>query len=123
VTARAIADLKWGTAPQEVPLRDLLERIVGMLERLTPEELGRVLAAANRTLGATVAGRTLLASLSSREREVFDLAVRGATTANIATALHISVKTAQTHRAAINGKLDVHTPAQLIAFAVREGVQ
>src|SRR3954469_12986645 len=43
-------------------------------------------------------GRSVLALLSSREREIFDLIVRGSTNAQIAKLLFISIKTVETHR-------------------------
>jgi len=121
VTARDAADLKWSSS-RAVPLRDLLERFVVMLERLTPEQLGRVLSAAERSLSATLGGHAALASLTRREREVFNMIARGATSEHVAQTLQITLKTVQTHRSKINIKLDVHTPGQLVAFASREGL-
>ncbi len=61
-------------------------------------------------------------ALSSREREVLQLVAEGLTTKEIASKLHISVKTAETHRQRIMNKLDVHSVAELTKFAVREGL-
>jgi two-component system, NarL family, response regulator NreC len=58
-----------------------------------------------------------LAGLSKREREIFDLIVKGHTTVELAAQLFISVKTVETHRSRINKKLGVHSTAQLIRFA------
>jgi DNA-binding NarL/FixJ family response regulator len=63
-----------------------------------------------------------LATLSPREREVFDLVVRGYSTNGIAGALFISVKTVETHRAHINRKLGVHSSADLLRLAARHGI-
>jgi DNA-binding NarL/FixJ family response regulator len=63
-----------------------------------------------------------LASLSAREREVFDLVARGNSTATIATSLFISVKTVETHRSRINRKLGLHSTAEIIRFAARHGL-
>jgi two-component system, NarL family, response regulator NreC len=63
-----------------------------------------------------------LHSLSPREREIFDLAVRGFSNQGIAGQLCISVKTVETHRAHINKKLGVHSAAELIRFAARHGL-
>jgi DNA-binding NarL/FixJ family response regulator len=63
-----------------------------------------------------------LEALSPREREVFDLAVRGYSNEGIASHLAISVKTVETHRARINSKLGVHSAAELIRFAARRGL-
>jgi DNA-binding NarL/FixJ family response regulator len=63
-----------------------------------------------------------LATLSAREREIFDLAVRGFTNVSIGATLCISVKTVETHRAHINRKLGVHSASELIRFAARHGL-
>jgi len=60
--------------------------------------------------------------LSSREREVLQLIAEGATADQIATRLHISVKTVSTHRRNIMEKLAIDNIAGLIKFAVREGL-
>ncbi len=61
-------------------------------------------------------------ALTSREREVLNLVVDGKATKEIATALGISVKTAESHRVRIMKKLDVHNAAGLVRYAIREGL-
>jgi two-component system, NarL family, response regulator NreC len=63
-----------------------------------------------------------LARLSLREREVFDLVVRGFSTKAIAQELCISPKTVETHRAHINQKLSAHCSADLVRYAFRNEV-
>lgn len=58
-----------------------------------------------------------LALLSAREREIFDLLVRGYENHQVAKELCISPKTVETHRAHIFIKLDVHSIADLLRFA------
>ena len=60
--------------------------------------------------------------LSGREREVFDLVVRGFTNEHVSRELIISVKTVETHRARINRKLSVHSTADLVRFAAMRGL-
>jgi two-component system response regulator NreC len=60
-----------------------------------------------------------LARLSLREREVFDLVVRGFSTKAVAQELCISPKTVETHRAHINEKLAAHSTADLVRYAFR----
>jgi DNA-binding NarL/FixJ family response regulator len=60
--------------------------------------------------------------LSSREREVLQLLAEGKSTRQIASALHLSVKTIETHRQHLMEKLNLHTLAGLIKYAVREGI-
>ena len=60
--------------------------------------------------------------LSSREREVLQLLAEGHSTQDIAKRLYLSVKTIETHRRKIMDKLELHSIAQLIKYAIREGL-
>ena len=46
----------------------------------------------------------------------------GNSTKQIALKLHISVKTVETHRRQIMGKLDIHNVAELTKYAIRKGI-
>jgi len=61
-------------------------------------------------------------TLSDREREVFELIAEGKTNKDIAALLFISPSTVETHRARIMEKLDVHSAAEIVLYAVRRGV-
>jgi DNA-binding NarL/FixJ family response regulator len=61
-------------------------------------------------------------SLSEREREVFQLVAEGKTNKEIAALLFISPATVETHRARIMEKLDLHSAAEIVLYAVRRGV-
>ncbi len=61
-------------------------------------------------------------ALSAREREVLQLLAEGRCTREIASSLHVSVKTIETHRKQIMDKLNIHSIAELTKFAVREGL-
>jgi two-component system, NarL family, response regulator NreC len=61
-------------------------------------------------------------SLSDREREVFQLIAEGKVNKEIATLLSISPSTVETHRARIMEKLDLHSAAEIVLYAVRRGV-
>ena len=61
-------------------------------------------------------------ALSEREREVFQLVAEGHSNKDVADVLSISVATVETHRAHILQKLDVHSTAELVLYAVRRGV-
>jgi two-component system response regulator NreC len=63
-----------------------------------------------------------LQELSRREREIFDLIVRGFTNDAMAATLSISVKTVETHRSHINRKLRVHSTGELIRLAALNGL-
>jgi DNA-binding NarL/FixJ family response regulator len=60
--------------------------------------------------------------LTPREREVIQLVAEGKTTKEVATALILSVKTAETHRTNLMRKLDLHSVAALTLYAVRNGI-
>lgn len=57
--------------------------------------------------------------LTSREREVVQLLAEGKSNKDVARALDLSVKTVETHRAAVMRKLDLHSIADLVRFAIR----
>lgn len=65
--------------------------------------------------------RTPMERLSERERQVFHLVVAGKTSAEIASALHLSPKTVDTYRSRIMEKLGVHDLAGLIKYAAQHG--
>src|SRR5213076_2745915 len=60
--------------------------------------------------------------LSDREREVLRLLALGHTNQEIATQLYISVRTAETHRAHIMQKLRLSSRADLVRYALAEGL-
>ena len=60
--------------------------------------------------------------LSEREREVLRLLALGHTNQEIATMLFISVRTAEAHRAHIMRKLRLATRAELVRYALQEGL-
>lgn len=60
--------------------------------------------------------------LTDRERQVLQLVAEGKTTKEIAAVLNISVKTAESHRASIMQKLEIHDTAGLVRYAIRHGL-
>ena len=60
--------------------------------------------------------------LTAREREVLQLLAEGKSNKEVATALHLSVHTVETHRSNILEKLNLHGTPELILYAVRKGV-
>jgi two-component system, NarL family, response regulator NreC len=60
--------------------------------------------------------------LTSREREILQLLVEGRANKEVATTLNISPYTVETHRKHILEKLNLHSPAELILYAVRKGI-
>jgi DNA-binding NarL/FixJ family response regulator len=60
--------------------------------------------------------------LTKREREVLTLIATGLTNRQIAERLFISVKTVETHRARIIESLDLHNTAELVRYAIENGL-
>ena len=60
--------------------------------------------------------------LSPREREVLQLVAEGKTTKEIAAELGLTTKTAESYRAKIMEKLDIHDTAGLVRYAIRQGL-
>lgn len=61
-------------------------------------------------------------TLTRREREVLALLVLGHTNREIAGLLHISIRTAEFHRASIQRKLGLGTRSELVRFALEHRV-
>lgn len=64
----------------------------------------------------------IFSALTSREREVLQLAVEGKNNLQIAEKLFVSVKTVECHRTAIFKKLKINSIAELTKLALREGI-
>jgi DNA-binding NarL/FixJ family response regulator len=60
--------------------------------------------------------------LTPREREIVQLLAEGKSSKEVATTLTISVRTAETHRANIMRKLDVHSVSELVRYAMRNRI-
>jgi DNA-binding NarL/FixJ family response regulator len=60
--------------------------------------------------------------LTARERQVLRLLAEGQANKEIAWTLGISTKTAETHRARIMAKLDVHSITDLVRYAIRNRI-
>lgn len=60
--------------------------------------------------------------LTDRERQVLQLVAEGNTTKEIALILGVAAKTAETHRVKVMEKLDIHSTAGLVKYAIRRGL-
>lgn len=76
----------------------------------------------SKSAPARRSGQRVLAAISDRERDVFELAVRGLRNREIARELCISIKTVGTHRLHINRKLGCSSTGELIYFAATNGL-
>ncbi len=68
------------------------------------------------------AGSQALEVLSDRERQVLELVADGLTNPQIGEQLGISYKTVARHRERIMNKLNLHSSAELVKFAIRTGL-
>jgi DNA-binding NarL/FixJ family response regulator len=66
-----------------------------------------------------VAARSQPGSLTAREREVIHLLAEGKSNKEVATVLGIATKTAEAHRINIMRKLNLHSIAEVVRYAVR----
>ena len=60
--------------------------------------------------------------LTTREREVLQLLAEGKGNKEVATFLNLSLHTVETHRGHIMQKLNLHSGAEMILYAIRKGV-
>jgi two-component system, NarL family, response regulator NreC len=72
--------------------------------------------------GLSVDDVLLIDPLTGREREVLQLIADSKTTKEIAVILGVSAKTADSHRTKIMEKLDIHSTAGLVRYAIRVGI-
>ena len=67
-------------------------------------------------------GHDPIHDLSAREFEIFRLLAEGLEVDAIATTLNISSKTVSNYQTMIKQKLNIHTPVELIRYAIKAGV-
>ena len=60
--------------------------------------------------------------LTDREREVLHLLAEGRSNKEVATVLDLGVSTVETHRANLMQKLNLHSTAEIVLYAVRKGL-
>jgi DNA-binding NarL/FixJ family response regulator len=113
---RAITAGARGYVPKHASDRDLIEaiRCVAAGDRWVDPKLGAQLVVADGVPG--------LDPISDRERDVLHLLALGHTNTEIGGKLHISVRTVDTHRAHVMRKLRLATRAELVLFALANGL-
>lgn len=103
--------------------KDQLEAALRSLARHKPyftTEVGEILFA--KFLSAEKAENSGPDRLTDREREILQLVAEGMSNKEVADRLGISVKTAETHRAAIMRKLKLQSVADLVRYAIRNHI-
>jgi DNA-binding NarL/FixJ family response regulator len=63
-----------------------------------------------------------LDKLSAREREILQMVAEGHSSGQIASTLHISIRTVDAHRSNVMQKLSIHSIASLTKFAIANGL-
>jgi DNA-binding NarL/FixJ family response regulator len=87
---------------------------------ICPEIAGTLINDYKKTILREAA--SALTALTGREREVLQLLAEGRPTRQIADGLNVSVKTVETHRRNIMGKLNIYSVAELTKLAIKEGL-
>ena len=77
-----------------------------------------------KTYGEKTQGGTLdlYETLTTREREVLNLAAEGYSVPEVAARLFISPRTAESHRANLMRKLGFHTQTDIVRYAIQRGI-
>ena len=70
----------------------------------------------------TMESRTQHSQLTDRERQTMNMVISGKSNKEIADLLSISPKTVDKHRSSLMQKLDVHSVAELMAYALKHGL-
>jgi DNA-binding NarL/FixJ family response regulator len=105
--------------------RDLIiavETLANHKPFLTPRATEVMLTSFNEGRTRSETPTAMRERLTSREREIVQLLAEGKSSKEVASSLCISVKTAETHRANIMRKLQLHTVSELVRYAVRNQI-
>jgi DNA-binding NarL/FixJ family response regulator len=78
--------------------------------------------AADSSDATTESPKSSRSRITPREREILQLLAEGKSNKEVASLLNISVNTAEAHRANIMLKLDVHSLAELVLYAIRNKI-
>jgi DNA-binding NarL/FixJ family response regulator len=102
---------------------DIACHLVDAVERLITHKPFFSGAIAGQVLeGYLESARGTASRITAREREIVQLLAEGKSNKEVAEKLGISVKTAETHRAAIMRKLELTSLADLVRYAVRNNI-
>lgn len=105
--------------------RDLVTAVDSIFNRrtfFTPRASEMLLDGFSRHASGAELKLSLRNRLTTREREIVQLLAEGKSSKEVAVALGISVKTAETHRANIMRKLELHSISELVRYAVKNQI-
>ena len=97
-------------------LANAIRVVAGGGVHLDPQIAGQVVGGFVNQTGTDSTG-----GLTAREVEILMLVAYGHTNKEIATKLHLSVKTVEGHKTRINEKLGIKTRADVVRYALRRG--
>ncbi len=115
--AGAAGYLLKGADPAELELA--LKSVIRGETYLTPAVSKRLVQEFLQQDGEPVKSQS---ELTPRQREILQMIAEGHSTKEIAHRLELSVKTVETHRAAIMKRLDIHDVPGLVRYAIRAGL-
>jgi DNA-binding NarL/FixJ family response regulator len=118
----ALREGAYAYVPKSAPASELLAAIRAAIagEKYLSQAVSQQLVAQVIEPGAD--GTQSLRWLTQREREILQRLAEGLSAKEIGAELHISVRTVESHRASMMRKLGVHKAADLVRFAIREGL-
>jgi DNA-binding NarL/FixJ family response regulator len=102
-------------------LKEAIQAVMRGQHYLTPLITKAVLAATLNSRAKPIPKRSI-AILTPRQREVLQLISEGKGTKDVSALLNISIKTVEFHKLRIMEQLDLHSTAELIRFAIAEGL-
>jgi DNA-binding NarL/FixJ family response regulator len=112
-----------GFLPKDCPFEELVQAINAVVANhtyLSPSIASAVIEDYVAKISST--DSSAFSVLTAREREVLQLIAEGWSTKSIASHLHVSVKTVETHRRQIMDKLNLRSIAELTKYAIQEGL-
>lgn len=100
--------------------RDLIKAVIALLANKTffTAKAAQIVMDGYLGKGPKASGEEF-SQITGREREILQLVAEGKSSKEVATILGISTKTAETHRSNIMRKLNCHSVAELVRYAVR----
>jgi DNA-binding NarL/FixJ family response regulator len=113
-TKKMASEMNVTTATVRTYVRNVLAKL-GAHSRLEAAALASRLAPPGRD--EPVGGYPVLATLTPREREILTHLTAGSGQREVATQLHMSLKTVNTHLHNLRGKLGVHSTLEAVAIA------
>ena len=102
---------------------DVRNHLIGAVEALAEHRPYFTAKVSEALLSAYIKGSKRTASvLTDRERSVVQLVAEGHSNKEVALLLGITLKTVETHRAAVMRKLNLTSPAALVRYAIRNKI-